>query len=67
MERVMSKKEVVEETIKILGMVELPMCHVAAINAIHGSLRNLKIVVQMMEAEEQAAKQGVKDGNANAE
>ena len=67
MERVMSKKDIIDETIKILGALELPMYFVTQINAIHGSLRNLKIVTQMMEAEEQAAKQGVEDGNANAE
>ena len=67
MERVMSKKEVLEETIKIFSMIELPMVQVAAINAIQGGLRNLRIVMQMMEAEEQANKQGAKDGNANAE
>lgn len=67
MERVLSKKDIIEETIKILGALELPMYLVTQINAIHGSLRNLKIVTQMMEAEEKAAKQGVEDGNANAE
>ena len=55
MERVMSKKDIIEETIKILGALELPMYLVTQINAIHGSLRNLKIVTQMMEAEEKAA------------
>ena len=67
MERVMSKKEIIEETVKIFGTVELPMYMFNAINAIHGGLRNLKIVLQMMEAEEQAAKQEVENEHADAE
>ena len=67
MERLMSKKEIIEETVKIFGTVELPMYMVNAINAIHGGLRNLKVVLQMMEAEEQAAKQEVENEHADAE
>ena len=65
--RVMSKQEVVEETIKILGSIELPMVMFGAISSIQGSIRNLRIVNQMIKAEEQAANQEVEDEHADAE
>jgi hypothetical protein len=64
-ERVMSKQEVVEETIKILGSIELPMIMSSAISSIQGSIRNLRIVNQMMKAEEEMGR--TKDENHNAE
>ena len=64
-ERVMSKQEVVEETIKILGSIELPMVMSDAISSIQGSIRNLRIVNQMMKAEEDMRR--AKDEYHNAE
>ena len=67
MERVMSKKEVVEETMKLLGSIELPVCMATAINTIQSGIRNLNIVVAMLAEEEKAREGAAEDGNANAE
>lgn len=66
MERVMTKKEVVEETAKLLGSIELPVCMAKAINAIQGGIRNLNIVLAML-AEEEKARGGAENVNADAE
>lgn len=66
MERVMSKKEVVEETVKLLGSIELPVCMETAFNTIRGGIRNLNIVIAML-AEEEKARGDAEDGNADAE
>ena len=60
MERVMNTQKILEETVKILGMIELPVIQQDAISAIYGSIRNIQIVLKMMEDEE-------KNGNADAE
>ena len=60
MERVMNTQQILEETVKILGMIELPVIQQDAISAIYGSIRNIQIVLKMMEDEE-------KNGNADAE
>ena len=66
MERVMNKKEVVEETVKLLGSIELPVCMAKAISTIQGGIRNLNIVLAML-AEEEKAREVSEDGNADAE
>lgn len=66
MERVMSKKEVIEETVKLLGSIELPVCMETAFNTIRGGMRNLNIVIAML-AEEEKAQGDAEDGNADAE
>ncbi len=66
MERVLNTKQVIEETIKVLGGIELPVCMARAISAIQGGVRNLQMVLAMM-AEEEKARKGAEDGNANAE
>ena len=66
MERVMNKKEIIEETINILGMIELPVCQAQAITAIQGSMKNLGIVLNMIEAEENAERDE-ENGNADTE
>ena len=65
--RVMSKEQVIEETIKLLSFIELPMVHQKPINAIQGSIHNLNIVLEMMKAENSADHQEVKDEHADAE
>jgi hypothetical protein len=64
MERVLSKREILVETIKLLGGVELPVSNARAINNIQGGIRNIGIVVQMLDAEEKAEKEQ-KDGAEN--
>lgn len=55
-ERTMNKKQIIEETVKIIGSIEVPV----ALNNIgvilNGCFNNLKIVLQMMKAEEEAKK-----------
>ena len=65
--QVMSKEQVIEETIKLLSFIELPMVHQKPINSIQGSIRNLTIVLEMMKAEKEASMQEEKNGNVNAE
>ena len=60
-ERLMSKEQIIEETIKVLGSIELPMIHIKAIESIHGSIKNLSIVLQMMKSENEV------EQNANAD
>ena len=53
-ERTMDKRQIVEETMKIIGNIEIPV----ALNNIgvilNGCFNNLKIVLQMMEVEKKA-------------
>lgn len=53
-QRELNKEQIIEETMKIIGSIEIPV----ALNKIgimlNGCLNNLKIVLQMMEAEKQA-------------
>ena len=65
MERVLSTKQVIEETVKVLGGIELPVCMAQAISAIQGGVHNLQMVLAMM-AEEEKARKGAEDGNADA-
>lgn len=65
MERVLSTKQVIEETVKLLCGVELPVCMAKAISAIQGGVHNLQMVLAMM-AEEEKARKGAEDGNADA-
>lgn len=66
MERVLNTKQVIEETVKVLCGIELPVCMAQAISAIQGGVHNLQMVLAMM-AEEEKARKGADDGNANAE
>ena len=66
MERVMNKKDILIETIKILGAVELPMICANAINSIQASIKNLDIAIQLIDAEEKP-KERECVGNANAD
>lgn len=63
-EKLMNKHDIVEETIKILCSIELPMAFAGAIQSIQGSIQNLRIVDQMMTAEEKARQEG---NNENAD
>ena len=63
--RVMSKEQVIQETIKILSFIELPMVHKTAINSIQGSIHNLQMVLEAMN-EEKNADQEVKDEHTDA-
>ena len=60
MERVMNTQQILE----ILSMIELPVIQQDAISAIYGSIRNLQIVLKMMEDEKKAVEN---HGNADAE
>ena len=51
--KMMNKKEVVEETIKLLGNIQLPVSFKQQIDAIQGGIRNLVIVVKMIDKEEE--------------
>ena len=64
MERVMNTQQILEETVKILSMIELPVIQQDAISAVYGSIRNLQIVLKMMEDEKKAVEN---HGNADAE
>ena len=66
MERVLNTKQVIEETVKVLCGIELPVCMEQAISAIQGGIHNLNIVLVML-AEEEKAQKGAEDGNADAE
>ena len=66
MEKLLDKKQVVEETIKILSGIELPMVHWPALLAIHGAIDNLGVVVAMIEKEEEIRREK-KNGEVNIE
>ena len=63
--RVLSKEQVIQETIKILSFIELPMILKTQINSIQGSIHNLEMVLEAMN-EEKKADQEVKDEHADA-
>lgn len=68
MERVMSKKDVLIETRKILMTVQLPMVLSDAINSIQASIKNIGIALLLIEQEEKPEqKESEKDGNIDAE
>lgn len=64
MERVMSKTEVLEKTIEVLGTIELPVYQASLIATIQGAIKNLSVVLQMIDEEEKTKKEekAVKDG-----
>lgn len=64
MERVMSKTEVLEKTIEVLGTIELPVYQASLIATIQGAIKNLSVVLQMIDEEEKNKKEekAVKDG-----
>lgn len=64
MERVMSKTEVLEKTIEVLGTIELPVYQASLIATIQGAIKNLSVVLQMIDEEEKTQKkeEAVKDG-----
>jgi hypothetical protein len=64
--RVLSKEQVIQETIKILSFIELPMVHKNAINSIQRSIHNLQMVFEAMNEEKKAAEE-VEDEHADAE
>lgn len=64
--RVLSKEQVIQETIKILSFIELPMVQKTAINSIQRSIHNLQMVFEAMNEEKKAA-QEVEDEHADAE
>ena len=64
--RVLSKEQVIEETVKILSFIELPMAFKTQINAIQSGIHNLQIVLEAMN-EEKKADQEVEDEHADAE
>lgn len=66
MERVMNTKQVIEETVKVIGSIELPVFMAQQISAIQGGIQNLHMVLVML-AEEEKARKGAEDGNADAE
>lgn len=51
--KMMNKKEVLEETIKLLGNIQLPVSFKPQIDAIQGGIRNLVIAVKMIDKEEE--------------
>lgn len=68
MERVMNKKDILIETIKILGAVELPMICANAINSIQASIKNLDIAIQLIDAEEKPIKkESEENGNTDTD
>lgn len=66
MEKLLDKREVVEETIKILSGIELPVIHWPALLAIHGAVDNLGVVVAMIDKEEEIRREK-KNGEVNIE
>lgn len=66
MEKLLDKKEVVQETIKILNGIELPVIHWSALLAIRGAIENLGVVVAMIDKEEEIRKEK-KNGKADIE
>ena len=71
-DRKMSTQQVVEETAKILGSIELPIAFNKISAVLAGCYNNLIIVLQMMEAEKTAAKKAEEkteeeNAEANAE
>lgn len=65
--RIMNTQQILEETTKLLGTIELPVIQQKAISAIFGSIRNIQIVLRMMEDEKNAERQESENGNADAE
>lgn len=63
--RIMNTRQILEETTKLLGTIELPVIQQKAIAAIFGSIRNIQIVLRMMEDEENAERQETENGNAD--
>lgn len=61
--KMMNKKEVIEETIKLLGNIQLPVSFKPQIDAIQGGIRNLVIVVKMIDKEEENGKDDSTDGS----
>lgn len=71
-EKKLSTKEVIEETAKIIGSLELPIALNKISAVLAGCYNNLIIVLQMMEAEKNAAEKAEKkteeeNAEANAE
>ena len=65
--RIMNTQQILEETTKLLGAIELPVIQQKAISAIFGSIRNIQIVLRMMEDEKNAERQESENGNSDAE
>lgn len=65
--QVMTAQQILNETVKILGMIELPVIQQKAAVAILGSIQNIQIALHMMEEEKNAERQGAGNGNADTE
>lgn len=62
MEKEMSKRDVIEKCIQILGVIELPVIQWKALSAIRETIGRLGLVIKMIDVEEKA-----KNGKANNE
>lgn len=65
--RIMNTQQILNETMKILGTIELPVINQKAISAIIGCIQNIQIVLRMMEDEKNAERQEMRNGNADTE